>query len=282
MPPAGMRRRVEAIPGTPLPHGLLSGACVTQIESTDPHDLLGVEWLGIGCCDVGDFTWCPDDDSPGSPGESPGEAVVKQFCRPEVESADAVTIYAGVECSAPGFSRDEAVEHARLSLLLGREAALESWFQSNVLCVEGEDLTPAAGALAVAQGVGVLEGWLARNYGGAGVLHLPATVGALLGCCDIAHREGGRLRTLAGNCLILGAGYDRANVGPGCVPAPDGQAWLWITGPMIVRREAVDIVPESDAEQVNITTNDRRVLAEQTFVPAFTCGAAAVLVEVCP
>lgn len=290
MPSAAMRRRVEAIPGTPLPHGLLSGSCVTQIESTDPHDLLGVEWLSLGCCDAGagTFTWCDDEDSPDespgdeSPGEeSPGETGVKTFCRPDLETADPVTVYSGAVCSAPGFTRDDAIEQARQSLILGREAALEDWFQSGVLCQGGVDLTPTGGALSVAQGVGLLEGWLARTYGGVGVLHLPTTVGALLGCCQIAHREGARLRTLTGNCVILGAGYDRANVGPGCTPAPDGEAWLWITGAMVIRREAVHVVPETDAEQVEIRMNDRRVLAEQTYVVQHTCRAAGVRVEVC-
>lgn len=280
IPPAGLRRRVDAIRGTPLPHGILGG-CVEVVDVPDVHELLGTEWLPLSCADAHDWNWCPDEESPGD--ESPGGPVEKAFARPQACAASPITIYAGATCTTIGWSYREAVAHAREILRMGEQRALEEWFLRDVLCPMAEDLTPDAGAVSISQGVAALEGWLGETYGGQGVLHVPAGAAALLGCCNLVHLDGESARTLMGNCVILGSGYS-VNVGPpDCTQAPAGEAWLYITGPIRVRREAPMIIPDSDRESVRITTNDRFVLAERTFVVEVACcEAAAVRVTLCP
>lgn len=275
-----MQRRVEAIPGRPLPYGILGG-CTTVIDVTDPHELLGVEWMALGCCPVRDTDWCPPEESPGdeSPGLPPG---VKEFCRPEHEAAEPVTVYAGVECSTFGLPYQEAVRHVRAALELGEQQAVESAFWRYHLASRAVDLTPAEGAVSVAQGVAALEGCLAESYGGVGTLHVPAGVAALLGCCNVVYRDGDSLRSLAGNCVIVGSGYSAANSGPDGTPAPPGEAWLYISGPVVVRRGPIDIIPDQSGASIDRRFNDRRVLAERTYVPATTCVVCAVRVTVCP
>lgn len=274
MPTAGNRRRVPAIPGTPLPHGILGG-CTEIIDVTDPHELLGTDWQDGSCADAHPWTWC-EEDPPAGP---------KEFARPTTCTAAPVTIYAGTQCNPVGRSYQEAVDTSREALRMGEQRALEQWLMSEVLCplATANDLTPAAGALNIAQGVAVLEGWLGENYGGTGVLHVPAGAAALLGCCNLVHLERRSARTLLGNCVIMGSGYG-INVGPpDCLPAEAGEAWLYVTGPIRVRREGVYNVPDEDSQSVRITTNDRLVLAERTFVVELACCmAAAVRIEVCP
>lgn len=272
---------VTPIPGTPLPHGILN-ACTTVEDVEDTHELLGVEWLALGCCPVREWRDpCALDDSPGD--ESPGEPPVKEFCRPEVEHAAPITLYAGAECGALGWSYDEAVAHAQATMELGEQQALEAAWWSRRLTADAVDLTPEAGPVSVAQGVAALEGCLAESYGGRGVLHVPAGAAALLGCCNLLREdpESGSLRTLAGNCAVIGAGYSAENTGPGGFPAPPGTAWLYITGPVHIRRGPLDTIPDRNAS-VNIRTNDRRVLVERTYVVGTTCTVCAILVEVCP
>lgn len=280
MPPAGMQRRVEAIQGRPLPYGILGG-CTTVIDVDDPHELLGVEWMALGCCPVRDTDWCPPEESPGdeSPGLAPG---VKEFCRPEHEEAAPVTVYAGIECSTFGLSYEEAVTHVRAALELGEQQAVESAFWRYQLAPRAVDLTPPEGAVPLAQGVAVLEGCLAESYGGVGALHVPAGAAALLGCCNITYRDGGSLSTLAGNCVIIGSGYSAANSGPDGAPAPPGEAWLYISGPVVVRRGPIDIIPDRPGASIDRRVNDRRVLAERTYVPATTCTVCAIRVSTCP
>lgn len=273
MPSAGLRRYVEAVPGNPLPHGILSG-CTTVIDVTDAHELLGTEWRPLSCADAHDTTWCPPDTDPPVP--------EKVFARPGTCTGEPITIYAGSECSTIGWSYSEALEHATETLRMGEQRALEEWFMREFLCSTAVDLTPGSGALSIAQGVGALESWLGTEYGGIGVLHIPAGAAALLGCCGIVYMEGGNPRTLLGNCLILGAGY-AANLGPpDCTAADPGEAWLYATSPIRVRREPPVPVPDTDSAAVDIRLNDRRVLVERGFVVEVACcQAAAVRVRLC-
>lgn len=279
--PAGLRTNVEAIRGTPLPHGILGSSCTEIIDVTEDriHELNGVDWLALGCCPARDWADPCEDDSPGA---TPPE---KEFCRPEAEHARPITVYAGAECSALGFSYEEAREQALASLALGEQHAVEAGFMRTRLSMDAEDLTPPEGPLSIAQGVAALEGCLAESYGGVGVLHVPAGAAALLGCCNVLRENPatGGLRTLAGNCAVIGAGYSYLNIGPGGQPAEPGTAWLYITGPLVIRRGPIDVVPDRSraAASVNPRTNDRKVLAERTYVVGTTCTACAVKVRVC-
>ncbi|MFJ6014466.1 cupin [Streptomyces sp. NPDC092952] len=273
-----MRKYVEAIPGEPLPHGIL-GACTDIRDVADVHELLGVEWLALGCCPVN--VWrdpCLDDESPG---EGPPQ---KEFCRPTAEHADPITVYAGAECSALGWTYAEARTHAEASLALGEQEAVEAGFWTNTLAMSAVDLTPPEGPVNIAQGVAALEGCLAESYGGRGVLHVPAGAAALLGCCNLVSENPatGNLRTLAGNCVIIGSGYSAMNTGPGNLPADPGTAWLYITGPVIIRRGPAETIPDRPGPSVNVRNNDRNVLVERAFIVGTTCTICAVNVVTCP
>lgn len=279
MSPAGMRRNVEAITGEPLPHGLLgSCAVIEDIPEDRVHELMGVEWLGLGCCPVQDW---PDPCDDESPGESPAGPSVKEFCRPETEHAEPITVYAGVECSTMGWSWDEAREHVLAALELGEQAALEAAWWRTGLASRAVDLTPEEGPVSVAQGVAALEGCLAESYGGIGVLHVPAGVAALLGCCNILRENTPGLRTWAGNCAVLGAGYSLENSSPDGMPAEPGTAWMYISGPVHIRRGPVDLIPDRRGAATDIRYNDLRLLAERTYVVGTTCTVCAIQVVTC-
>ncbi|MGW6414351.1 cupin [Streptomyces sp. NPDC055055] len=278
--PAGLRVTVEAIPGTPLPHGILGTSCITVTDVTEEeiHELNGVEWLAVGCCPVRDW---PDPCEAEPPGEeSPGPVPRKEFCRPVTEHAAPITVYAGSECSTLGWKYEEARAHAEATLALGEQAALEAAFWRTKLAADAEDITPAGGPVSVAQGVARLEGCLARSYAGVGTLHLPVDVAALLDRNVLREDpDTGALGTLAGNCAVIGAGYSLMNSGPGNIPAEDGSAWLYITGPLAIRRGPADTIPDKAGASVNYRTNDRKVLVERTYVVGTTCTVCAIQVR---
>lgn len=274
-----MRRYVQAIQGEPLPHGIL-GSCATieDVPEDRVHELMGVEWLALGCCPVRDWADPCDDESPG---ESPGDSAVKEFCRPGTEHASPITIYAGTECSAMGWSFDEAREHVLATLELGEQAAVEAAWWRDGLAPRAVDLTPPEGPVSVAQGVAALEGCLGEAYGGVGTLHVPAGVAALLGCCNILREDSTGLRTWAGNCAVIGAGYSAENSGPDGIPAEPGTAWLYISGPVHIRRGPTDVIPDRRGGAYDIKYNDLRLLAERTYVVGTTCAVCAIQVVTC-
>ncbi|MFZ3595042.1 cupin [Streptomyces sp. BH104] len=273
---ADMRAYVEAIGGAPLPHGILNTPCTDVRDVADEHELLGVEWLALGCCPV--ESWrdpCLDDESPG---DVSGGIAEKEFCRPQTEGASPITLYAGTECSTIGWTYEEARRHAEATLAFGEQRGLESAFWRTTLTADAVDVTPEAGPVSLGEGVAALEGCLAATYGGVGTLHVPAGAAALLGCCNIASEDlaSGSLRTLAGNCVIVGAGYSAENTGPGGTPAAPGTAWLYMTGPLSIRRGPAATIPDRVGPSVNTRTNDRRVLVERTYVVGTTCTVCAV------
>lgn len=279
MPAVGMRKAVEPIRGEPSPHGLLGG-CVEVINTGDLHELNGTDTVSLSCADSN--TWY---DCPVPPQVNPAS---KTFDRPQVCTYAPITVYAGVTCGPTIMGFEEGQARALEQLRLGEQRALEDWYQREVLCAyaTGVDLTPVAGALSVTAGIGALESWLATNYGGQGVLHIPAGAAAMISRDRIVD-DFDSPRTLMGNCVVLGAGY-ASNVGPatlpatGCVTAPAGELWAYITPPVRIRRDQPFLVPNANGQGVATSTNDRYALAESTFVvEAACCIAAAVRLVIC-
>ena len=134
-------------------------------------------------------------------------------------------------------------------------------------------MAPAAGAVHITSGVGLLETWLGTTYGGEGVIHAPLGTAALMTRFSVTRipREDECIRTLAGDSVVLGAGYS-ANQGPVAdvndpEPAPEGEAWLYITPPMRIRRDDRVIVQARQVQAVDTAVNDIRVLAETVTPP---------------
>ena len=70
-----------------------------------------------------------------------------------------------------------------------------------------------------------------------------------------------------------------ANTGPDGTPAPDGTAWLYVTGALQVRRSSVLLVPGEGAEGFDRSTNEITMLAERTITILRDCLCGAVLVS---
>lgn len=281
MPAPGMRKYVEPIYGKPNEYGLLGG-CTEIVTVTDPHELNGTEFTAVSCGTVGQWQDCPDESSTFTNPASKG------FDRPDTCEFNPITLTAGVECSTFGLSFEEAQARALEQLGMGEQRAVEDFFMRHWLGYNAVDLTPVAGALHIASGIGALESWLATNYGGEGVIHVPAGVAAIMSSASLVDLTRGTESptTLMGNCVVLGAGY-AANVGPNPTPggdpvqAPAGEAWVFITPPVRVRRDQPSLTTTTEQQQVDSRTNTRRALAETTMVVEVACCiAAAVRVNV--
>lgn len=282
MPNAGLRALVPPIMGEPSPHGLLGG-CVPVVFATDGHSLNGTDMLTTACAPAHPWQNCPTTTPGEFPWVNPAEKIFDRqgFC-----TFEPLTAYAGVECSTFGISYQEAGQLAMDQLVLGEQHVLETWFMTRFLAnaTHTVDITPGAGAVHIVNGIGILENWLGDNYGGQGVLHAPIGTASLLAMHHQV-RDGVAdetcLETLAGNSVVLGAGYS-ANVGPATPPAvppvaASGEAWLYITPPVRIRRDERTLILNREWQGVNTSVNDRQSLAETTFVPEVACCKAAAI-----
>lgn len=278
MPNAGMRAFVPPIPASPSPHGLLGG-CIPVVTTTDLHELNGTDMMAVSCANSHGWQDCPDVTSLWT---NPAE---KTFERIDSCSFNPITAQAGIICSPVGFTYEESRNWAFEALALGEQFVLEDFFMRTWLtdARHTTDLTPLAGAVHIVNGIGLLETWLATEFGGQGVIHAPIGTAALLSMhtqVDFGTEETCPT-TLAGNSVVLGAGYS-ANLGPATPPAapvaaPAGEAWLYITPSMRIRRDTPFLAIDNEASSMNTAVNDRRMLAETTFVPEVACCMAAAV-----
>lgn len=285
MPNAGLRSLVPPIVGQPSPHGLLGG-CIPVVTATDGHQFNGTDMQSTSCATAHAWQDCPD------PAGTWVNPTSKTFDRVGTCTFEPVTAYAGAECSPIGLSFRELQERAMQQLVMGEQWVLEDWFMRRFLAdaTHTTDLTPAAGAVHIVNGIGILENWLATTYGGQGLIHAPIGTASLLAMHQQVPFGSDETcpTTLAGNGVILGAGYS-ANVGPATPPtappvAPAGEAWLYITPPMRIRRDDRIMVTQQQSQGFNTQINDQRALAETTFVSEVACckvGAVRVSLSAC-
>lgn len=269
MPNPGMRAMVPPVATEPNPRGLL-GDCVDQVTTTDMHELNGTESVSGACIPAS--AW---QDCPAGTWTNPAEKV---FNRPDAVASDPITAYVGVECSTFGITQAEAEAMALDSLRRGEQVVAEDFFLRQVLCPLATDVTPADGAVSPLLGVALLEEWLVAQSGGPGLIHAGTAAGVLLGASDaLCGCAEDCPSSLAGSSLVVGGGYGRGLGGEDCEPPAAGEAWLYITPPVRVRRDARHLVPSGQTGSVNRTTNDRRVLAETTFVTEMACPVVGAI-----
>ena len=214
------------------------------------------------------------------------------FAKVPTEGVDLVdgapfNLYHLFRCSPVGMTPGDFQERARAALRLGEQRALERVTGSLLPFREGAvDLTPTPGtAVAPAVALAILEAYAAANYGGVPVIHAPREVGSLLGSRQSILRVGTRLESVQGAVIASGGGYDRL-VGPPTdlenpetttVPAGDGQAWMYVTGTVVVRRAPViEVGPVMGRTPA---TNVAEALVERLATVSWECITAAILVD---
>lgn len=263
-------------------YGLLNS--VTPITPGDPHWMAsGIEWEDDLCSDTlaSFIDVCP----PTSGFTKPAERGLS-FC-----ASDPFIVVGSFDCSTVGRPADEAFEIARRRLLAweGRQVEATLWtgvsangdvnpsfaFGNEECDIVPEDVN-AAGALDPVAAISVLEDALADLIPGSGYIHVPANVIAFLKSHKMIVEADGGIWSPAGHRYVVGAGYP--GTGPANAAPAAGQAWIFATGPLVLARSNVMMVPESVAEGVNRNINSITVRAERFYSVGFSCSLLAVRV----
>lgn len=196
---------------------------------------------------------------------------------PDFVSGDGFWAITGVTCLRDNI---EAVAAARLQL--DEPAIVEHQIWTGSLGLDPEfdaSTTPklaGSSAVSLPVGVGLLEAYLGDNYNGQGVIHSSRLVAPAAGRDLLVSPSGGKLTTLLGTPWAFGQGYS-VNTGPGGAAAAAGQAWLYVTGQVVVRRGKPFY---STLEQsLDRSTNEVQVIAERPVAVTVDGILAAVLVS---
>lgn len=144
---------------------------------------------------------------------------------------------------------------------------------------EANDIS-SSGAVELGAGIASLLREWAIDWGHQPTLHMPWWALPLADEANLTSFSGTQITVASGTVPVcVGPGY-RGTVGPGDVQAANGEAWLYLTGP--VEWGATDITVPSEGGQER-RTNDGDVTVQRYGIYRFDpCQAYAVLVDVGP
>jgi hypothetical protein len=256
---------------TPYRYGLLSAA--QRVDEGGRWELGGVTYTTTGCPN-GTQEWvtrCPTDPPSTEPAPEKDiptgldEVVGKPFM-----------LYDAVACyPQSGRTEAELINLAVQNLVAGEQEKVEEKFWAQMRA-EAVAIAPPTGSTAwpFLLGIGALEHRLAQSHGGIGVLHAPRFLIATAVSTRVARHVGDQLLDPGDDPWAFGAGYD-TNGPAGSDPAPAGTAWIYATGPVVLRRASI-----SQRSAFDTHNNERRALAERSYVLTVECPVFAVLVTI--
>lgn len=246
---------VDAPSEQPYRYGLQSVAVPQPTDN--PHWQLGVEWESIATYDP--QIW-PGTCFVAEPGQQalPGGAAIN--------TAQPISIYAGVECDALGYTEDYIVSRAQAILQLGWQQAAENALWSGAggyaPALTSTGNVPLGTGVSMVKGLALLEQWLGQNYNAVGVIHVPRLGGPYMANAHVVN-QGNSLQSILGTQYVFGGGYP--NTGPGGTAAGADTLWMYATGQVGVRRSA-PFVNGGLAQGLIRSTGQQIVFAEQINV----------------
>ncbi|HEY9414218.1 MAG TPA: hypothetical protein VIQ30_05630 [Pseudonocardia sp.] len=206
-----------------------------------------------------------------------------------LNTAAPIHIYAGFKCRAPGLTSEVLRREADAAMTFSGPTALEAYLWTPPPAADPDPAAPQAmrlmspdtvvlgggTAVGLTKGLRLLEDYLTREYGRVGVIHAPAGVSTDAADRQQVRWESGRPVTTLGTRWSFGA-YPYAD--PEGVAAAADTAWLVATGAVTLRQTPATVY--SDYLQVlDRATNEVFALARKTYVVAWECVTAAVLVN---
>ncbi len=262
---------VDAPATTPYRHGLFSAVAV--VDPADQREFqAGVEWE----------PQCVDAPAPtnAAAASDPDRATMELPDGVPLAQSRVIRLYTGLAGRLP--ARPDLLERARRAVGLVEQQSLEHYVWTgeegttphlaavSTPVLAGSGVTPVA----LETGVGLLEAHLAKEAGVLGVLWAPRWTAAWFASKQLTRLEGPRLVGPLGNPVVFA---QTTGVGPGDAAPDADEAWLYATGPVMVRRSAVFLprLPEA----LDRKSNEVFAVAERFYTVGWSCTVAAVKVK---
>lgn len=242
---------VDAPAVVPHPFGLFSVA--EPRLTTDEHWRLGIQWQSQAC--IEDYITYGECISGGETSLTSNSAcIVKQY--------EPFTVYAYNTDAIPGHTLAEHRDQTVQRLINGEQLAAERKLWADM--VAAPDATIDASAYSAKYALAVAEQAIAEAYPGTGIIHMSRQAATIL--WENLVVSGGRMQTLIGTPVVIGAGYDNA---PG---APVATSDLFATGPVILYRGDID----TREQAINMSHNEVSYIAQRDYVLGWDCYAVRV------
>lgn len=272
------------------PHGLFSAADVVERGARDEHWGQGFEALSEICS----FT-----------------ASIHDICG----AIDSVQVFDGADasrwrsvrpfgivvlddgCSSIGLPADDRRSRVVRQLDLIAEKAIEAELFSGAYRREYDDfigetsdaylssstasvVEDSTGGFSPLQGLAILEqAYAASSPGVPGVLHLTPLLAVALKRQLV--RVDGKLYTITGTRVVIGAGYDGRGPGETVPPTSLVQHWMYMSGPAYVVLGAKELITVDEVQSVSTTDNSTVFAAERpAAVYVDGCGQYAIKVDI--
>lgn len=271
----------------PLPYGLLASNVVDFRPDADVHWRGGVNWQDLCQPEGANTTFDECISAATGVGELPDPSPKTATGELVTFGATPFTVYAEVDCSAPGFW-DESQRWGTEALSRSEEFAVELAFWTGIadgqsivyphlaanadvvdsegITLQNAAITSTETALDVVEGLGRLEQALGICLGGRGIIHVPSILIPALQAQFLVNKVGSQLVTTNGNIVVAGSGYT------GSAPdgtTTDGVAWIYGTGPIFGYRSGIHVNPPESTLDREINTV--MAIAERTYVLGYSC-----------
>lgn len=260
---------VPAPATAPYRHGLFSAAAL--VDPADQREFhAGVQWEPNLADSPAPFTSAAASH-PDRPAKTvPGGVTVAQ-------AGPVIRLYTGLEADLVG--REDHVERARARLGLIEQQSLEHYAWTGGAGNRprlADPATPVLGGAPVpmANGIGRLEEWISDQTGVLGVIWAPRWLAGTLAERLLVRPDSQRMIAPLGDPVIFA---HAPGTGPAGVAPAAGTAWLYATGPVMVRRSAV-LGPR--LEQAHDRTTGTVFAIVERFYTVGWALAAAVQVQV--
>jgi hypothetical protein len=122
---------------------------------------------------------------------------------------------------------------------------------------------------------GLLTQALDACYGGIGIIYVPRFALPTLESLRLVRDVNGILLSSSGNKVVVSGLFPGSS--PAGAAAPDGQAWVYATGPVWGYRSEVFATRRN--ESFDRAENTVKMIAERTYVFAFTCCLMTALMD---
>lgn len=285
-------------PYTPQPYGLASA--VNWQTPSDDRWKGGIFWRSI----CGQSTTILEECIPGANADMASKAAT--FAQ-GYRGARAFTVYSELDCSPVG-SWDELEALAAQGLIQSEAYTVEHVFQTGDVPGTSVDVYPnltlaaasetiqggfvlqpstivVSGNFDVVEGLGRLEKAISGvpvtgspcYPAGQAVIHIPLRLASAFQAQYQLIKDGPRLRTAAGNLVVIGSGYDET-IGPAGTSTPAGFGWIYATGPVFGIRGPANAI-SSKVEAFDRANNTLKIIIERTVLLGYDCCLAAALVS---